>query len=64
MAKYTDEQFEDGLRKYLAQFSEGQEPDVPLLLEEGTSGSILRTQTLALVCYGTMPEDVKADLLS
>lgn len=48
----NDIEFENKLRLYLAQFSEGQEPMVPLMLEE--DGIINREKTLGLVCYRDM----------
>lgn len=45
----TDAEFEKQLRDYLARFSEGQEPTVPLMIND--DGTINREKTLGLVCY-------------
>ena len=50
MSEQTDGEFEEGLRSYLAQFSEGHEPTVPLMIN--TDGTIDREKTLGLACYG------------
>jgi len=49
MPDQTDEQFEQELKAYLAQFSEGLEPAVPLMMN--TDGTINREKTLGLACY-------------
>jgi hypothetical protein len=45
----TDIEFMARLTAYLAQFSEGQEPTVPVFKKD--NGSIDRNKTLALPCY-------------
>jgi hypothetical protein len=50
MTEQTDAEFENKLRSYLAQFSEGHEPAVPLMIN--TDGTIDREKTLGLACYG------------
>jgi hypothetical protein len=45
----TDSEFISRLTAYLAQFSEGQQPMVPLFRND--EGSIDREKTLALPCY-------------
>jgi hypothetical protein len=55
MSEQTDAEFEDKLRSYLAQFSEGQRPVVPLLLND--DGTINRKKTLGLVCYSGIGAD-------
>ena len=45
----TDDEFVAKLTAYLAQFSEGDKPTVPLFNKD--DGSIDRNKTLALPCY-------------
>ena len=45
----TDSEFAASLAAYLAQFSEGHKPTVPLFKKD--DGSIDRDKTLALPCY-------------
>lgn len=49
--------FFDTLRNYLALFSEGQQPIVPLLQNE--DGTIRRSATLDLPCYWNLPNREK-----
>lgn len=49
MKHHTDNEFIAALTSYLAQFSEGHKPLVPLFKNE--DGSINRDKTLALPCY-------------
>jgi hypothetical protein len=49
----TDAEFTASLTAYLAQFSEGYEPMVPLFKND--DGSIDRAKTLALPCYSNFP---------
>jgi hypothetical protein len=49
----TDAEFTASLAAYLAQFSEGPEPMVPLFKHD--DGSIDREKTLALPCYANFP---------
>jgi len=45
----TDQQFKEQLRDYLAQFSGGRKPIVPLV--SNSDGTINRERTLAMPCY-------------
>jgi hypothetical protein len=49
----TDNEFMAALTSYLAQFSEGHQPIVPLLKND--DGSIDRDKTLALPCFADLP---------
>ena len=49
MKHHTDIEFIAALTSYLAQFSEGHKPVVPLF--KNADGSINRDRTLALPCY-------------
>jgi hypothetical protein len=49
----TDSEFTASLTAYFAQFSEGQEPTVPLFKKD--DGSIDREKTLTLPCYSDFP---------
>lgn len=49
----TDFEFIAALTSYLALFSEGHEPTVPLFKK--SDGSIDREKTLALPCYADCP---------
>ncbi|HZI56849.1 MAG TPA: hypothetical protein VFF39_08740 [Verrucomicrobiae bacterium] len=49
----TDAGFAAALTAYLAQFSEGHQPIVPLF--KNNDGSIDRDKTLALPCFAGMP---------
>ena len=49
----TDAEFIAALTAYLLQFSEGQEPAIPLF--KNGDGSINREKTLALPCYSGFP---------
>ncbi len=57
----TDAEFEKQLRDYLARFSEGQEPTVPLMIND--DGTINREKTLGLVCYSDfeLPKQSKSE---
>lgn len=50
----TDAQFEQSLRNYLRQFSEGFEPTLPIF--RNGDGSINRERTLALPCFANFKE--------
>lgn len=50
----TDSEFIARLTAYLAQFSEGQPPAVPLFKND--DGSIDREKTLALPCYANFQD--------
>ncbi len=58
----TDEEFLNGCKKYLAQFSEGHKPIIPYLKNE--DGKIKRADTLNLACFLEMPESLKSELLA
>lgn len=47
----TDEQFTEKLREYLAQWSEGHEPIVPIMYNNLEDKIIEREKTLELPCY-------------
>ena len=49
----TDVEFTARLTAYLAQFSEGHKPTVPLFKKD--DGSIDRDKTLALPCFADFP---------
>jgi hypothetical protein len=53
MKQQTDTEFTASLMAYLRQFSEGQEPTVPLFKND--DGSINREKTLALPCFADFP---------
>jgi hypothetical protein len=55
MPGQTDSEFEHELKAYLAQYSEGQEPAVPVMLND--DGTINREKTLALECYLGFSQD-------
>ena len=57
----TDTEFEKQLRDYLARFSEGQEPTVPLMIND--DGTINQEKTLGLVCYSDLelPKQSKSE---
>jgi len=57
----TDTEFEKQLRNYLARFSEGQEPTVPLMIND--DGTINHEKTLGLVCYSDfeLPKQSKSE---
>jgi len=51
----TDKEFKEKLRAYLAQFSGGRKPIVPL--EKNPDGTIDREKTLALPCFADFKEE-------
>jgi len=53
--KQTDAEFIAALTAYLAQFSEGQSPIVPLFKRD--DGTIDRDKTLALPCFADFPHN-------
>jgi hypothetical protein len=53
--KQTDDEFTASLTAYLAQFSAGQDPVVPLFKND--DGSINREKTLALPCFADFPHN-------
>jgi hypothetical protein len=55
MKEQTDDEFTASLTAYLAQFSAGQDPVVPLFKND--DGSINREKTLALPCFADFPHN-------
>lgn len=54
----TDQEFIDQLTAYLAQFSEGESPEVPVF--RNADGSLNREKMLALPCFADFKAEIQA----